>query len=55
MGHPGPERESPALAQPVNITQPHREVITFGELSRLCIIILWGGLLPCMNNTMMQW
>lgn len=55
MGHPGPERESHALAQLVNITQPHRAVITFWELSRLCIIILWGGLQPCMNNTMMQW
>lgn len=55
MGHPGPERESHALAQPVNITQPHREIIMFWELSRLCIMIHWGGLLPCMNNTMMQW
>lgn len=54
-GHPSPETKSHAPAQPVNITQPHREVITFWELSRLCIIILWGGLLPCMNNTVMQW
>lgn len=40
MRHSHTERESHALAQPVNITQPHREVITFGELNRLCIIIL---------------
>lgn len=40
MGHPGPEREIHALAQSVNIAQPHREVITFWELSTLCIIIL---------------
>lgn len=51
---PHPKRESYALAQLVSITQPHAEVIAFWELSRVCIIILWGGLLSSMNNTMIQ-
>lgn len=51
---PRPKRESHALAQLVSITQPHVEVIAFWEFSRVCIIILWGGLLYCMNNARIQ-